>query len=100
MPIKDTIIEAVKHVIAKSVTVLGTYVVATNALPIILDLAFGKGATDPVQIKLLLLGAGYAIWQGAIIPVIEEIFNAAKDKITKTAPATGSGKAQDYFALI
>ena len=99
MPIVQTTVESIEQIIAKSVTVLGTFVVANNALPVIMDLALGKGVSDPIQVKLLLLGAGYAIWTQAIIPFVEDLYNSAKAKATG-AKATNAGNAKKYFSLI
>jgi len=92
------IIEALKQFIGKSISVLGTYVIANNVLPILFEYFAGVGSANPIQIKLLLLGAAYSIWIKAVIPFVDELYNSIKMKYEKKA--TNVGPINGYFELI
>ena len=83
MDIVEDIVEAVKHIVCKSITVGITYIVSNNGLQVIFGSVFGPEAANLLEVKLLLLGTALAITQKAIVPIIEDaIAELQKKKVT------------------
>ena len=95
---KEQMIESLKQVGAKAVTVAATYLIASNAGPVFINyltaVVGGASVTPlPTEVKLLLLGASYCIWTQAIVPFVDSALKEAQHK-----PATTSaGTSKKYF---
>ena len=95
------LIESCKHLGAKMVTAAGAYLVAQNGLSVVWSYFLGDATM--VEVRLLLLGAGYACWTQAIIPFVEAAFNDAKLAVGKGGPigrAVAARTTVDYFKIL
>lgn len=80
--IQQLAIDAVKEIIAKSVTFGATAFLSLNGIPTLYQYFIG-GSPDTIAVQLLIVGTAYAIWTKAIVPVIEAFFQAAQGTSTK-----------------
>ena len=83
--------EMLKHIIGKTATVIGTFVLGTNFLPSVINyitpIAQSGTLTNTLPVQVLLLGLGYKVWIEAIVPFITSLFN---QKGTAAKPNTYS----------
>jgi Mg2+/Co2+ transporter CorB len=93
MAIKESIIEAIKHIIAKGITVAATIIVANNGVNVVITALGGK--VDAVAMQALGLAVAYGVWTQAIVPIVNELLTAAGGK------AVGAGGAtKSYFNVV
>ncbi|MHA1827054.1 MAG: hypothetical protein ACTSX6_00250 [Candidatus Heimdallarchaeaceae archaeon] len=94
----DTVVEGIKHIIAKCITVGATYIIANNGVNVLFSYLFNPTEPMPVEVRLLILGASYVMWKEGVIPVIDDIYNELKGK--KVAAGIKAKKKIDYFKII
>jgi hypothetical protein len=97
MAIKEVLIEGIKQIVGKSITVGATYIIANNGLNTVIGFFLGSGAVSPIEMKLLIIGASYAVWSQAIVPIVDELYAKLQPKQTAGARKKTTGK---YFDLI
>ena len=74
------LLEKLKELVAKAVTVVGTVFISNNGFDALLQF---MNAGNNVPLKLLSIVAGYAVWTQVIIPFVDGMFKEA----TKTVNA-------------
>jgi len=79
MGIKDSTIEAIKTIVGVAIGAAATVIVSDKGVSILFSAIGGK--VDTTAIQALALATGYVVWK-AIVPVIDDLFNAAKSKVT------------------
>ena len=89
MTIQDDVIDAIKHIIAKGVTVGATVFIMNDGFNTVYKFVYGS---DPngVGITLLALVTSYKIWTDAIVPIVDGFFQkvVTPSKAVPFAPKT------------
>ena len=92
--ILDSAQEAVKQIVAKSVTALGSVLLSDKGMDAVLGLLAPASASSAMPLKLLSLMAAYAIWTQAVVPVVEEAFKKVMPLKPGTAATGASAKSR------
>ena len=85
--------EAVKQILAKSVTALGSVLLSDKGMDSMLALVAPASAGSAMPLKLLSLMAAYAIWTQAVVPTVEALFKKLMPPKAGTA-AAAPGKSR------
>jgi len=90
--------EAVKQILAKSVTALGSVLLSDKGMDAVLGLVAPSSAGSAMPLKLLSLMAAYAIWTQAVVPVVEALFKKWMPA-NPAAPSTAAASAKSRWSL-
>ncbi len=94
----DVIKEAVKQIVARTVTVVAAVVVSSQGVDAIINYVVAPSSSSAAALKILSLGAAYAIWVQAVLPVVEWAFTKLKNQVAPST--TASGPKKSYFDLV
>ena len=97
LKIEKSILETVKHVVGKIVGAGATVLLSSNAIDVIVSYVSTPSPETALALKALSLVTAYAIWKGAIVPLVERVFEEANIGTSTPVKTTTMGS---YLSIV